>query len=148
MFFGKKRSKKMDALEELKNMQPTQIDIPFIETESIKINKDLDSRDDLYKLDDFFAHEDEAYMRVISGDMVDIKGVVIPKSLKLRDSIGSDGEVLKILTIDEEVTIIKAFNGWYNVRTQDDIAGWCMCCHIKANIDIPEEQSDILEGLV
>ena len=106
-----------------------------IEPESIKIIENLDTRDDLYRVDDYFASEDEEYMQIISGEFTDVMGKVMSKSLKLRKDIGSDGEVLENLEHGEEVSIIKAFNGWYYVETSRGTFGWCMCCHIDTNID-------------
>lgn len=71
----------------------------------------------MYRVDDYFANEDEEYMQIISGEVSDVMGKVMPKSLKLRKDIGSDGEVLENLGHGEEVSIIKAFNGWYYVET-------------------------------
>ena len=106
-----------------------------IESESIKITANLDTRDDLYKLDDFFASDDEEYMNILSNNVDDAQGKVMSKSLKLRKDIGSDGEVIDMLEQNEIVSIIKAFNGWYYVETQDGLQGWCMCCHIDTNVD-------------
>ena len=132
--FGRRYSKKLKNMEAL-NTPRVDIDIPDIESESIKLNKDLDTRDDLYKLDDFFAYDDEEYVQIASGEVTDVIGRVMPKSLKLRKDIGSDGEVLEILEHAEEVYIVKAFNGWYYIKTSRETFGWCMCCHIDTNIN-------------
>lgn len=106
-----------------------------IESESIKITKDLDARDDLYKFDDFFAADNEEYLEIASNGTDNVFGRVMPKSLKLRKDIGSDGEVLETLEHEEEVSIIKAFNGWYYVQTSRGTYGWCMSCHIDTDIN-------------
>ena len=74
-------------------------------------------------------------MQIISGEVSDVMGKVMPKSLKLRKDIGSDGEVLENLGHGEEVSIIKAFNGWYYVETSRGTFGQYMCCHIDTNVD-------------
>ncbi|MBQ8997145.1 MAG: SH3 domain-containing protein [Clostridium sp.] len=106
-----------------------------IESNSIKITKDLDTRDDFYKVDNFFASDDHEYLQIASGEVDNIMGKVMPKSLKLRQDIGSDGEVIEMLEQNEEVSIIKAFNGWYYIETSRGTCGWCMCCHIDTNIN-------------
>lgn len=142
MFFRKRKHLKEYYLEKAKESN-VDIDIPYIESESIKITKDLDTRDDLYKVDSFFAGEDKEYMQILSGEVEgEVMGMVMPKSLKLRRSIGADGEVLETLTHGEEVHIKKAFNGWYYVETLNGVLGWCMCCHIDTSIGGYDKQEE------
>ena len=143
MFFRKRKHLKEYYLEKAKESSNIDIDIPYIEPESVKIVKDLDHRDDLYKVDSFFAYEDEEYLQILSGETEeDVMGIVMPKNLKLRKNIGSDGEVLETLTHGEEVHIKKAFNGWYYVETLNGVLGWCMCCHIDTSIGGYDKQEE------
>lgn len=143
MLLKKKYLKKIKNVESLDTYKVS-TDIPYIKSESIKLNKNLDTRDDLYKPDKFFVNDDEEYMKILSENITDVIGRVMPKNLKVRKDIGSDGEVLEILKYGDEVQIIKAFNGWYYVKTQADILGWCMCCHIDTSIDGFNKQEEAL----
>lgn len=132
--FGFLRKKQHINLNNTTNSISFRDDV-YIEPESIKITEGLDTRDDLYRVDDLFAYNDKEYLKIASGEIDNIKGRVLPSQLKVRKDIGSDGEVLEYLQHDDEVTIIKAFNGWYNIITSTGICGWCMCCHIDTAIN-------------
>ena len=131
----KKNYLKEYYLEKAKQGSTVNIDVPEIESESIRITAGLDKRDDFYKIDDFITDGDDEYMKIASGDMEEeVTGMVMPTSLKVRKDIGSDGEVLEMINHGDEVSIKRAFNGWYQVETKNGVLGWCMCCHIDTNI--------------
>lgn len=69
-----------------------------------------------------------------TGAVVNVVGVVSDcKKLNIRKAPNKNADVIKIVAVDEELTIAGHSLGkpWYRVTTADGTKGFCMCEYIN-----------------
>jgi len=120
-----------------------------LEKKQYNENSGYREANDAYEIPDFIGEEDQKFLTGQVGEVVGDAGVAAKDKFKIKytpvprdKDLGAEG-YRSFLKINERLFVLRKYEGWYFITTQDGISGWVESQALAFNP--PEPKAEIYE---